>query len=158
VRYIAIILCQISLLRIRLIKPLNLKNTASSAVPQETLGNLNQIVTQREFCLDLKDGVYVGQVVEKRRGLGTEKQMHGKGMFSFYFPGSERLNGRTYIGAFECGVRSGFGTLFVGDAPFYEGNWSHGRRHGHGVTYSKSGDIVHDGEWKNGTRAKNDIA
>ena len=46
-----------------------------------------------------------------------------------------RVNGATYEGQWQNGLRHGKGTLITADGDMYEGDWREGKGHGTGKNY-----------------------
>ena len=44
----------------------------------------------------------------------------------------------------------GQGTYFYPDGRKFEGQWLNGKRNGHGTLFSSDGQIIYEGEWKDG--------
>ena len=44
--------------------------------------------------------------------------------------------------------RHGLGVMIYANLSRYEGQWCDGERHGFGILFSKTGDIIHAGRWE----------
>jgi len=56
-----------------------------------------------------------------------------------------------YDGELKNGMMHGKGKLyyFLSNALEYEGDFKYDERHGYGISYSESGEVTYEGEWKN---------
>ena len=59
-------------------------------------------------------------------------------------------NGNMYEGDFVTGEKDGQGTYTYKDGGYYTGAWKNNLENGYGKKYSKSGNIVREGTWKDG--------
>jgi antitoxin component YwqK of YwqJK toxin-antitoxin module len=63
----------------------------------------------------------------------------------------EYVNGQSYQGNFDHGLRHGFGVYYYKDCTkMYEGEYKNGKYDSHGVYYYESGTKMYEGEWKDG--------
>lgn len=78
---------------------------------------------------DMKSGYF-------RKGEGTEYQSDGESAL--------------YVGHFENGHRTGYGTEYKGTLPLYIGEWKDGIRNGEGREVDENGNVVKSGIWDQG--------
>ena len=63
-------------------------------------------------------------------------------------------SGAKYDGKWKDCKRHGKGVYTRTDGRKYDGEWKAGKEHGEGMLTGTDGDVVHDGEWKNGLTLK----
>jgi hypothetical protein len=61
-------------------------------------------------------------------------------------------DGMTYDGAYENGLRSGFGKIKLPSGKIYEGEWKDGVPHGKGIERGPSGRVIYDGLFEKGNQ------
>jgi hypothetical protein len=62
-----------------------------------------------------------------------------------------------YRGEFSHGKRNGHGTMMMIDGDIYKGVWLNGEKHGKGTYFEKKTNYFYEGEWKHNKRDGNGI-
>jgi hypothetical protein len=101
----------------------------------------------------IKDRVLQGEGIIYRldgsklqEGTFSNNQLNGNG--KTYFANYENRGFLQYEGAFENGLRHGYGTSYHEDQVWYEGYWKDGKYHGNGKFYI-NGHLLYEGNWIN---------
>ena len=126
---------------------------------QEYVGGFVDDLFSGQGTMVYTDGrKYVGTWKDdKRNGQGTmyhpdgdvyvgdwkDNLYHGKGVYTW-------ASGQEYVGDFDMDMFSGQGTMTYVDGRKYVGGWKDDKRHGQGTAYDAAGNIVQQGEWKDG--------
>ena len=64
----------------------------------------------------------------------------------------EWKDGEKYVGEFKNDLRNGNGTYYYTDGTKYVGNWENGERNGFGKMFSADGSLEFAGNWKNNVK------
>ena len=106
------------------------------------------------FLKSWSPGLYEGEANERGlpHGYGTLREGTGIDNDGKYFPiENDTSTRRIYVGQWENGLPSNYGTVTHGDSKKYDGFWLKGKPHGFGIETRSDGDIYR-GEWINGKR------
>jgi hypothetical protein len=80
-------------------------------------------------------------------GEWNDDKMHGQGKFTF-------INGSLYEGEWKQGKKHGYGKFTTPDGFYYEGEWKNGKMHGRGKYVLADGEVLFEGNFKDGKRSK----
>ena len=88
-----------------------------------------------------EEGVLEFENGDRYQGDVLEMQMHGMGKFT------DKLSGKSFIGQFKNGKRTGQGKLELTDGKYFVGNFENDKRCGFGQVFNETEEVEQDGYW-----------